>query len=33
MDPLWVTLLLLFLIFLGVDIFIALGVAGSVGLL
>ncbi len=33
MDPLWVTLLLLSLIFLGVDIFIALGLAGSVGLL
>jgi tripartite ATP-independent transporter DctM subunit len=33
MEPLLVTLLLLFLIFFGVDIFIALGVAGSVGLL
>jgi tripartite ATP-independent transporter DctM subunit len=33
MEPLLVTLLLLFLIFFGVDIFIALGVAGSLGLL
>jgi tripartite ATP-independent transporter DctM subunit len=33
MEPLLVTLLLLFLIFFGVDIFIALGLAGSVGLL
>ncbi len=33
MEPLLVTLLLLFLIYVGVDIFIALGVAGTVGLL
>ncbi|NWF53595.1 MAG: TRAP transporter large permease [Syntrophaceae bacterium] len=33
MEPLLVTLLLLFLIYVGVDIFIALGVAGTAGLL
>ncbi len=33
MEPLLVTLLLLFLIFFGVDIFIALGLAGTLGLL